>query len=57
MSQAGSHDGDLDPEQGDPAPPDPRRRLTFVIVLTVVVVGLALLVAVWMYWLAGTLPA
>ena len=43
----------IDPEPGRP----PRGRglspLTFVLVLTAVVMVFAILVAVWMYWLAG----
>ena len=65
-SRAG--DGVMDPEdrRGEPdrltAPvPAPVRRgtspaLMFVIVLTAVVMIVAVLVAVWMYWLEGAAP-
>ena len=48
------------PERRRTPTPSPRRPtgpLLFVIVLSGVVMGFAVLLVIWMYWLGGVLPA
>jgi uncharacterized membrane protein len=39
-----------------PASPRPSGSLLFVLVISAVVMVVAVLVAVWMYWLSGVVP-
>jgi hypothetical protein len=43
-------------ERPDPAPRRPTGALLFMLVISAVVISVAVLVAVWMYWLNGLLP-
>lgn len=54
---AGDHPARPGADLRDPLPASSHRppALTFLIVLTLVVVGFAVVVALWMYWLGGAL--
>lgn len=46
-----------DPEPGGPSHGRGPSPMTFVLILTGVVMVIAIIKAVWMYWLDGALPA
>lgn len=57
MSGVRQRDRGLDPQPGAQDRPNGRGAWAAIVVMTVVVVLVGLLAAVWMYWLSGALPA